>query len=109
MTINRKKHSTQTKVKVVLDVLKGEKTRAEITAKYGIHATQINNMLEAFEQQSYHLHAETLLSQGIDYLKAFPELDEYTIEAADGHFIDHACHTEKTARGKFMRPGGFTR
>ncbi|WP_221896632.1 hypothetical protein [Bathymodiolus japonicus methanotrophic gill symbiont] len=53
------------------------------------------SMLEAFEQQSYHLHAETLLSQGIDYLKAFPELDEYTIEAADGHFIDHACHTEK--------------
>ncbi|WP_221895387.1 hypothetical protein [Bathymodiolus japonicus methanotrophic gill symbiont] len=53
------------------------------------------SMLEAFEQQSYHLHAETLLSQGIDYLKAFPELDEYTIEAADGHFIDHACLTEK--------------
>ena len=43
MTINRKKHSTQTKVKVVLEVLKGEKTTAEITAKYGIHATQINN------------------------------------------------------------------
>ncbi|WP_221897827.1 hypothetical protein [Bathymodiolus japonicus methanotrophic gill symbiont] len=55
------------------------------------------SMLEAFEQQSYHLHAETLLSQGIDYLKAFPELDEYTIEAADGHFIDHACHTEKNS------------
>ncbi|WP_221896187.1 hypothetical protein [Bathymodiolus japonicus methanotrophic gill symbiont] len=25
------------------------------------------SMLEAFEQQSYHLHAETLLSQGIRY------------------------------------------
>ncbi|WP_221895892.1 hypothetical protein [Bathymodiolus japonicus methanotrophic gill symbiont] len=43
------------------------------------------SMLEAFEQQSYHLHAETLLSQGIDYLKAFPELDEYTIEAQARH------------------------
>ena len=43
MTISRKKHSTATKVKVVLEVLKGEKTGAEITAKYGIHATQINN------------------------------------------------------------------
>jgi transposase len=47
MTINRKKHSTQTKVKVVLEVLKGEKTIAEITAKYGIHATQINNWKKA--------------------------------------------------------------
>ena len=47
MTISRKKHSTQTKVKVVLEVLKGEKTTAEITSKYGIHATQINNWKKA--------------------------------------------------------------
>jgi len=47
MTISRKKHSTQTKVNVVLEVLKGEKTIAEITAKYGIHATQINNWKKA--------------------------------------------------------------
>lgn len=47
MTISRKKHSTQTKVKVVLEVLKGEKTTAEITAKYGIHSTQINNWKKA--------------------------------------------------------------
>ena len=47
MTISRKKHSTQTKVKVVLEVLRGEKTTAEITAKYGIHATQINNWRKA--------------------------------------------------------------
>ena len=42
MTISRKKHGTQTKVKVALEALKGEKTIAEMTAKYGIHATQIN-------------------------------------------------------------------
>ncbi len=47
MTINRKKHSTQTKLKVVLEALKGEKTTAEITAKYGIHSTQINNWKKA--------------------------------------------------------------
>jgi len=47
MTINRKKHSTQTKVKVVLEALKGEKTTAEITAKFGIHSTQINNWKKA--------------------------------------------------------------
>ena len=42
MTISRKKHSTATKVKVVSGVLKGEQTTAKVTAKYGIHATQIN-------------------------------------------------------------------
>ena len=47
MTISRKKHSTQTKVKVVLEALKGEKTTAEMTTKYGIHSTQINNWKKA--------------------------------------------------------------
>ncbi|WP_221900274.1 hypothetical protein [Bathymodiolus platifrons methanotrophic gill symbiont] len=52
-------------------------------------------MLEAVEQQSYDIYSETLSSHGIDYLKSFPELNDYTVLAADGHFIDHACHTEK--------------
>ncbi len=47
MPITRKKHSAQTKVKVVLEALKGEKTTAQITAKYGIHATQINSWKKA--------------------------------------------------------------
>lgn len=47
MTINRKKHSTQTKIKVVLEALKGDKTTAELTAKYSIHATQINKWKKA--------------------------------------------------------------
>ena len=34
-------------MKVVLEALKGEKTTAEITAKYGIHSTQINNWRKA--------------------------------------------------------------
>ena len=59
MTISRKKHSPQTKVKVALEALKGEKTTAEITSKYGVHATHINQwkkavlavMPEAFSRQ----------------------------------------------------------
>ena len=47
MTINRKKHSTQTKVKVALEALKGDKTIAELTSKYSIHATQINQWKKA--------------------------------------------------------------
>ncbi len=47
MTISRKKHSTQTKVKVALEALKGDKTIAELTAKYSIHATQINQWKKA--------------------------------------------------------------
>jgi len=42
MTVSRKTHRTQARVKVVLESLKGEKTAAEITAKSGIHVTQVN-------------------------------------------------------------------
>jgi hypothetical protein len=48
-------------------------------------------MLKALEQQSYPLQCERLREQGVDYLKLFPEPNEYTVEAADGHFIAHAC------------------
>lgn len=41
MTVTRKRHNSQTKVKVALEAIKGEKTTAELTAKYGVHASQI--------------------------------------------------------------------
>ena len=63
------------------------------------------SMIEAVEQQSYKIHCDTLQSQGVDYLKIFPELSEYTVEAADGHFIEHACHTKKGANGKVYAAG----
>ena len=63
------------------------------------------SMLEALNKQSYLLHCSTLASHGIDYLQQFPELDQYTVEAADGHFIDHACHTEKGVNGQVYAAG----
>ena len=62
-------------------------------------------MVKAMENQSYQLQAEMLSSLGINYLKQFPELDEYRVEAADGHFIQHACHTKKNSKGKVFAAG----
>ena len=42
MTTIRKKHSTKMKVKISLEAIKQQKTTSEITAQYGVHATQIN-------------------------------------------------------------------
>ena len=42
MTTLRKKHTTKTKVKIALEAIKGERTTAEITSTYGVHATQVN-------------------------------------------------------------------
>lgn len=62
-------------------------------------------MVKAIEKQSYQLQSEILSSLGINYLKQFPELDEYRVEAADGHFVQHACHTEKNSKGKIFAAG----
>ncbi len=63
------------------------------------------SMIKALEKQSYQLHSETLSSLGVNYLKQFPELDEYRVEAADGHFIQHACHTKKNTSQKVFAAG----
>ena len=70
-----------------------------------LKSTRRMNMVKAMERQSYQLQSEKLSSLGIDYLEQFPELDEYRIEAADGHFIQHACHTEKNSKGKVFAAG----
>lgn len=43
MTGTRKKYTPQEKVKIILEVLKGNLTTSQITAKYGAHNTQICN------------------------------------------------------------------
>jgi len=70
-----------------------------------LNSPRRSSMLEAVELQSYERHCATLSSHGIDYLTSFPELNEYTVLAADGHFIDHACHTEKGKNGKVYAAG----
>jgi len=43
MAAIRKKHTTQTKVKVAIEAIKGEKTGSQITSQYGVHLSQVNN------------------------------------------------------------------
>ncbi len=62
-------------------------------------------MLEATEKQSYALHCELMASQGIDYLRQFPELNEYRVEAADGQIMPIILRKAITA--KFMQRGLF--
>ena len=38
----RKRYSAQEKAKIALELLKGEMTQSQITAKYGVHSTQLH-------------------------------------------------------------------
>lgn len=39
----RKRYSADEKAKIVLEILKGELTQQQITAKYGVQSTQLHN------------------------------------------------------------------
>jgi hypothetical protein len=98
-TVESDRHFLQT-----ADEIYGEQ-RPLSTYFNSLKSSRRTSILESIDQQSYKIHCETLRSQGVDYLKAFPELREYTVEAADQHFIEHACHTEKGANGKAYAVG----
>lgn len=42
MSDQRKKYTPAEKAKIALEAIKGETTLAQISSKYGVHATQIN-------------------------------------------------------------------
>ena len=70
-----------------------------------LHSRRRTNMLKAVSHESYRLVCSMAAELGINYLDHFPELDDYVVEAADGHFITHACHTPGNDKGKVFAAG----
>jgi len=69
------------------------------------HSRRRRDMLEAVSTESYKLLCTEASIHGIDYLNHFSELDGYDVEAADGHFVTHACHTPQNAKGRVFAAG----
>jgi len=82
-----------------------DKLHASSTYFNALSSGRRTNMLKAVEKESLKIYSKQLALHGIDYLQQFPELAEYTVEPADGHFIDHACHTPKSENGKVYAAG----
>jgi hypothetical protein len=82
-----------------------EETLPHSTYFKSLKSPRRTSMIEAIEKQSYMLHCKHLDSEGVDYLSDYPELDDLTVEAADGHFIDHAYHTKKGCNNKAYAAG----
>lgn len=70
-----------------------------------LHSSTRLQLVKDVEEQSYTIHSERLASLGVDYLSEYPDLDGYHVEALDGHFSDHACHTPKNDEGKIYAAG----
>ncbi len=57
-------------------------------------------LTEEITQVFYELMQKYFEQFDVDFLKEFPELNDYQVWAGDGHYIDHACHTGKDSSGK---------
>jgi hypothetical protein len=79
-TVNSDRHFLQT-----ADNVHGEQLPLS-TYFNSLKSPRRREMLEALEEQSYQHHGNTLDECEIDYLKKFPELKQYTVEAAMLYF-----------------------
>lgn len=68
-----------------------------------LHSRRRLKVLEEIASQSYRRFEKELC--GRDYLKEFPELNDYPIWAVDGHQIEHACHSPRNAKGEHTSNG----
>ena len=53
-----KKHEPAIKARVALEALKGEKTAAQISSEYGVHATQVTQWKQELIQRAAELFAK---------------------------------------------------
>ena len=56
--VMRKKHEPAEKARVALEAIKGEKTMAELSSEYGVHATQITKWKQELIRRSAELFAK---------------------------------------------------
>jgi hypothetical protein len=70
-----------------------------------LHSSRRRDMLKAVALESYKIVCNLADELEINYLNHFSELDDYEIEAADGHFVKHACHTPKNPKGRVFAAG----
>ena len=80
----RKKHEPAIRARVALEALKGEKTAAQISSEYGVHATQVSQWKQELIQRSAELFAKpdnTLARQHEEQIdKLHKTIGEITME-----------------------------
>ena len=50
---------------------------------------------------------QELLSDEIDFLKEFKEINGYDVSSVDGHYIEHSSHTQRDLKGKLYASGNL--
>lgn len=66
MTVQRNRYSAETKAKVALEAIKGQRTANEIAADYGVHPTQIAQ----WKKQALDALPQLFASKGAERSKA---------------------------------------
>lgn len=73
-TKGRKRYSAQEKAKIALEALKGEYTLNELTKKYGVHASQINNWKKQLKESIVDIFTDRRKRVDKDYEQYIEEL-----------------------------------
>ena len=74
MGIKRKQHSAEFKARVAMASLSGEKTLAELSAEFGVHATMISNWKQELVKRAGELFARGNKAPAEDAQKVIDDL-----------------------------------
>lgn len=70
----KKKYSPEEKARIVLEALKGTMTQSQLTSKYGIHSTQINNWTRQVREGIKDIFREKRKAEDVDKQVLIDEL-----------------------------------
>lgn len=74
MGVKRKQHSAQFKAQVAMAAMSGEKTLAELSAEYGVHATMISTWKQELARRAAELFERGAKKAEDDQQKTIDEL-----------------------------------
>jgi len=74
MSVKRKSYSASEKARIALEAIKGDLTTAEITAKYDVHTTQINQWKRQVLDSLPDLFTDKTKMLQVDYESQLEEL-----------------------------------
>ena len=72
-----------------------------------MHSHRRLDLIRQVSSLNYKSLEQELLSDKIDYLHEFKEIEGYDVFSVDGHYIKHSSHTQRDPKGKLYASGNL--
>ncbi len=72
-----------------------------------MHSSRRRDLIRQVSCRNYKSLDQELISDKIDYLHEFKEIEGHDVFSVDGHYIEHSSHTQRDLKGKLYASGNL--